>query len=281
MNRVTSIFGITALIGASLVFAPGETLSAQASVRSGSIGPDGFDLRVPVGVLSPVAEADALYFADDPLGSFALLEAHLAVVADDYEVLWRAARAGVLLGVAAEGSRPQNQWLDPAMDFGHRAVALEPDGIDGRYWRGAAHGRRAMNASPGYATQLAQQVWDDAHAILAVDSLHGGAHNLLGKLSYEVMSLSRFERAVGRVFMGNEALSSASWELAELHLTAAATHWPELVLFHFDLGQLHRKRGSKEQARAAFQRALEASAEHPTDLDLQAQAREYLSRLGS
>jgi tetratricopeptide (TPR) repeat protein len=281
MKRVTSIFGMIALVGVSLLSASGAPLSGQASIRYGPIGPDGIDLRVPVGVLSPVVEADALYFANDPLRSFEVLEAYLAVVPDDYEVLWRAARAGVLLGVAAEGSRPQNRWLDPAMDFGHRAVAVQPDGIDGRYWRGAAHGRRAMNASPGYATELAQQVWDDAHAILAVDSLHGGAHNLLGKLSYEVMSLSRFERAIGRVFMGNEALSSASWESAEFHLEAAATHWPELVLFHFDLGQLHRKRGNDEEARAAFQRALETVAEHPTDLELQAQAREYLAEMGS
>ena len=203
------------------------------------------------------------------------------MVPDDYEVLWRAARAAVILGVTAEGSRPQNQWLDPAMELAHRAVAVRPDGVDGLYWRGAAHGRRAMNASPGYASELAQQVWEDAKAILRQDSLHGGAHNLLGKLNYEVMSLSRFERTMGRIFMGNEALSDASWELAEIHLAAAAEAWPDLVLFQFDLAQLHRKRGRKDEALAAYRRVLELPAVHPPDIDLHEQAREYVEELGS
>ena len=127
--------------------------------------------RGPIRALSPVNRADALYFSGDPRASFALLDEYLKVSPDEYEVLWRAARAAVILGVSAEGSRPQNRWLDPAMDLANRAVALEPDGVDGLYWRGAAHGRRAMNASPGYATELAQRVFDDAHAILAQDSI--------------------------------------------------------------------------------------------------------------
>lgn len=256
-------------------------LAMSGEARAQTFGPPGIDLRVPVGVVSPVSEADNLYFRGDPLGSLQLLEAHLAVVPDDYEVLWRAARAALILGVSEAGSRAQNGWLDPAMEFGNRAVALRADGIDGLYWRGAAHGRRAMNASPGYATELAQRVYDDAHAILALDSLHGGAHNLLGKLSYEVMSLSRFERAMGRLLMGNEALSRASWERAEEHLSAAAASWPDLVVFQFDLAQLYRKRGRRDEARVAYERVLELPAVHPRDFELQEQARTHLSELGS
>jgi len=272
-------FPLLALVLAMALAGPGVS-----DVRAQSFDPRGrpdLDFRVPAGVVSPIQEADDLYFAGFPDASFALLEAHLAAVADDYDVLWRAARAAVVLGVSEEGSRPQNRWLDPAMDFANRAVALVSDGIDGLYWRGAAHGRRAMNASPGYATELAQRVWDDAHAILVQDSLHGGAHNLLGKLSYEVMSLSRFERAMGRIFMGSPVLSQASWERAEVHLEAAAREWPDLVLFQFDLAQLYRKRGRKDEARAAFERVLALPAIHPPDFDLHAQARAFISELGA
>ena len=237
--------------------------------------------RGPVRALSPVKRADALYLSGDPRASFALLDEYLKVSPDQYEVLWRAARAAVILGVSVEGSRPQNRWLDPAMDLANRAVALEPDGVDGLYWRGAAHGRRAMNASPGYAAELAQRVFDDAHAILAQDSLHGGAHNLLGKLSYEVMSLSRIERAMGRIFMGNQALSSANWENAKYHLEAAAEAWPDLVLFQFDLAQLYLKRDREDDARRVFRRVLALPAVHPPDFEFHAQARAVLSELGS
>ena len=278
MNRFLPYPAVLGLLCLAVVSAA-HPLSAQGPARYEPLGPSGIDLRVPVGVVSPVEQADGFYFEGQALSSFELLDAHLAVVPDDYEVLWRAARAAVILGVAAEGSRPQNAWLDPAMELAHRAVAVRPDGIDGLYWRGAAHGRRAMNASPGYASELAQQVWDDAKAILQQDSLHGGAHNLLGKLNYEVMSLSRFERTMGRIFMGNEALSGASWKLAEIHLAEAAEAWPDLVLFQFDLAQLHRKRGRKEEALEAYRRVLELPAVHPPDIDLQEQAREHVQEL--
>ncbi len=272
---LVSVLYMTTLAGAAQVAAQDPatpTLTAPLELAAP---------RGPVRALSPVNRADALYYSGDPRASFALLDEYLKVSEDEYEVLWRAARAAVILGVSVEGSRPQNGWLDPAMDLADRAVALEPEGIDALYWRGAAYGRRAMNASPGYATELAQRVYDDANAILARDSLHGGAHNLLGKLSYEVMSLSRFERAVGRIFMGNEALSNASWENAEYHLEAAAEAWPDLVLVQFDLAQLYMKRDREDDARNVFRRVLELPAVHPPDFKFQAQAREALSELGS
>lgn len=277
MNRSISTVWLALGLFATLVV----PLRAQDGARTDGSGPAGLVRHAPLRALSPVNRADALYFDGDPRASFVLLDEYLKVEPDDYEVLWRAARAAVLLAVSVEGSRPQNRWLDPAMELGHRAVAVRPDGVDGLYWRGAAHGRRAMNASPGYATELAQQIYDDANAILEVDSLHGGAHNLLGKLSYEVMSLSGFERAVGRLFMGNEALSNASWALAEKHLETAAEAWPDLVLFQFDLAQLYRKRGQEDAAVEVYRRVLELPALHPTDLDLQSQAREALEELGS
>ena len=137
-----------------------------------------------------------------------------------------------------------------------------------------------MNAGPSYAVGLAETVYIDAHAILAADSLHGGAHNMLGKLNYEIMSLSWFERMVAKAFLGNDALHDTSWENAEYHLRRAVDTWPDFILFHFDLGQLHRKRGRQEHAIEAFRQALTLKAVHPIDKRLQNQAREILAEWG-
>lgn len=239
----------------------------------------GADAQQWKGLGGPLAEADLLYFADRPREAYALLSEYLDRHPDDYEALWRAARAGVVAGVAEEGTRRQNLWLDPAMGFGDRAVALRPNGVDGRYWRAAAVGRRAINASPGYSARLAQQVYDDAHAILAQDPSHGGAHNLLGKLNYEIMSLSWIERGIGRLIVGNEALRKSSWEDAEFHLRSAAESWPDLVLFQFDLAQLYRKRGRDEEARRVLTRVTEMPSLHPTDKSFKQDARAYLEEL--
>lgn len=223
-----------------------------------------------------VAEAEMLYLAGAPKQAFERLEAHLATDSTDYDALWRAARSAVVLGLRAEGSRAQNAWLDPAIVLAERAVARRPSGIEGLYWRGVAAGRRAMNAAPSYAVKLAETVYQDAHTILAADSLHGGAHNMLGKLNYEIMSVSRIERFIARTFMGNAALDDTSWENAERHLRRAAELWPDYVLFHFDLGQLHRKRGRRDEAVREFAHVLALPAVHPTDHGLQDQARGFL-----
>jgi tetratricopeptide (TPR) repeat protein len=228
-----------------------------------------------------LGDADLLYFAGRPQGAYELLERHLQKEPRDYEALWRAARAGVVLGIAEEGVQAQNRWLDPAIAYGDRAVAERPEGIDGLYWRGAAEGRRALNAGSGYGAELAQRVYDGAHAILALEPDHGGAHNLLGKLNYEIMSLSTVERFIGRVLVRKQALRDSSWESAELHLRAAAESWPDLVLFQFDLAQLHRKRGRDDDARTVLRRVTEMVPLHPPDAAFQDDARRHLEELGS
>lgn len=228
----------------------------------------------------PIARSDMAYMAGDPALSYSILETHLAVDSTDYEALWRAARAAVVVGIEQEVPRDQNHWLDPAIRLSERAVTVRPDGIDGIYWRGVSAGRRAMNASPSYAVGLAESVYRDAHAILTADSLHGGAHNMLGKLNYEVMSLSWFERTIAKTFMGNDALDDTSWENAEYHLFRAATTWPDFILFHFDLGELYRKRDRQDQAIESFRQTLALRAVHPIDIRIQDQAREILKEWG-
>jgi tetratricopeptide (TPR) repeat protein len=243
--------------------------------------PCGLDAQPLAHFGNAVGDADFLYFAGRPKEAYELLERRLEEEPRDYEALWRAARAGVVLGIAEEGVEAQNRWLDPAIVYGERAVSERPEGIDGLYWRGAAEGRRAMNAGPGYGADLAQRVYEGAHAILALDPTHGGAHNLLGKLNYEIMSLSRIERFIGRTLVRKQALRDTSWESAERHLRAAAESWPDLVLFQFDLAQLYRKRGREQDARAVLQRVTEMVPLHPTDASFQDDARQYLEELGS
>lgn len=228
-----------------------------------------------------VVGADELYFAGSPLGAYELLTAHLEANPTDYEALWRAARAAVVVGVVKEGITAQNEWLDPAIVLGDRAVAERAEGVDGLYWRGAAEGRRALNAGNNYAARLVQRVYDDAHAILAVDSLHGGAHNLLGRVNYEVMDLPRVSRFLARRLVGNRALHDSSWDSAELHLRRAVELWPENVLFQLDLGELYQRRGREAEARAAYTRVTEMPSVHPPDAVFKERARRFLEELGS
>jgi tetratricopeptide (TPR) repeat protein len=228
-----------------------------------------------------VDRADSLYFSGEPEASVELLRAHLADDPDDYDALWRVARACLIMGAAGEGWRIQNSWFDTGMDFGDRAVDVRPDGVEGRYWRAAVTGRRAQNAAPEYGAKLAEISYQDAYTILAVDPDHGGAHNILGKIFFEVMSMSRFQRFVGRTFVRTQALRESSWEAAEEHLVAAAEDWPDWMLFQYDLAELYRKRGRKDEAMAAYARVTHMPVVHPSDETLRRDAGHALEELGS
>lgn len=249
---------------------------ARAQSRAGDAG--GARLAEAVGgddVASLIHEADALYDAGRPSEAYDLLVAsdHLS---HEYELLWRAARAGAIVAIDIDGNRAQNVYLDPALDFGSRAVAADPSGVDGRYWRGVVAGRRAMNAAPGYALELSALVSDDAEVILATDSLHAGAHHLLGSLNYEVMRRSRLERAIARRFKNSEVLEDRSWELAETHLRRATVLEPSSILFHLDLAILLRRRGRHDEAVSRLQAAMALPPSLTIDPGLLRQAHDLL-----
>jgi tetratricopeptide (TPR) repeat protein len=114
-----------------------------------------------------------------------------------------------------------------------------------------------------------------------VDPHHGGAHNILGSIFFEIMSLSRIERFMGRTFVRTSALRESSWEQAELYLQEAASEWPEWVRFQYDLAKLYRKRGRKDEARAAYTHVTQMRPVHPYDAALQMAAEHALEELGS
>jgi len=229
-----------------------------------------------------ISEADALYFSGKVTEAYALLTQYLEAQPTDYEALWRAARAGVVAGVLETRSvAHQNDYLDPAILLGDRAVEVRSDGVDGLYWRGAAEGRRALNAGPRYSADLAQRVYDDAHAILALDSLHAGAYNLLGRINYEIMDLPRIARFMARQALSHRALHEASWEKAERYLQRAAELAPEHVLFHLDLGDVYRRRGHDDEAREVLSGVTTLPSVHPADDFFKESARSFLEELGS
>ena len=228
-----------------------------------------------------ILEADDMYFGGFPEEAHGLLMAHLERHPSDYEALWRAARVAVVLELLDTAEGAQYRWLDPAIRFGDRAVAERPDGVEGLFWRGTAEGRRALYAGNSYAAELAERMYDDAHAVLALDSLHGGAHNVLGMLNYEIMDLSRIERFLARLLSDNRALRDISWELAEHHLRRATDLWRDQVRFQLDLARLYNRRGRGAEAKEALRRVLEMPSVHPPDEVLKEAARRLLRELGS
>jgi tetratricopeptide (TPR) repeat protein len=217
-----------------------------------------------------LARVDSLYDAFDVAGSLAAAEA-LATDDPDGSAAWRAARGAVILGMLSEVEQEQNDWF-------YRGDSLS---IDALFWLAAAKGRIALQASPKDAARLGNEVWRLAHQMLAMDPDHAGAHNVLGTLQYEVMTLSRVERFLARTFLGdNDALRGSSWEGAEREHRAAVMLDPDAVLYRYQLARTLARRDRRDEAVAELRTVLALPRRYPADEDVQDDARRMLRRLG-
>jgi hypothetical protein len=271
----------------ALVFLPGPALSAQD---------DGTCARS--GRADPVARADSLFEAGDAEASLVLLrETLVACDSTGYPMLWRAARAAVAFGVTLPVPYPQNHLFEEGMRWGalaeaeavtdrlgvsgERLDAGRPPDVSGGFWQYVATGRRAKNAAPRYGARLANEIWDGSLGLLARAPGDPRVHWLLGRLHFEIMSLSAVERVLGRVIVGGDVFGRATWDEAEAHLTRAVAGAPGDPVYLVDLALLHAARGRPGAARVLAERVLGLSVDTAEARETKAAARRLLDRLGS
>lgn len=213
--------------------------------------------------------ADSLMAVSDMPGAYQVLATRLEVVPGDPEALWRATRAALILGILADDREESLAWTRIADGYGARLLAGRPDDAEAMAWAAAARGLRAIAESGPRATaRLSNEVWQITERLLALEPGHPLGNDVRGKLHYEVMRLSKVERWFGRVFLGGDALSQASWELAETHLRRAVEADPGMVLFYLDLGDAYRAQEKFPEAAEAFRRGLAVPDRYPMDSKL-------------
>ena len=273
---------LISLLGATLlVVGPVSAAQAGSGTSTDSRTISGGDAEATAdptrsGVDPRISEANELYWDHQVMESLQLLEDVIDDSPESYEPLWAAARSAVATGLLSRGREIQNQWYKIGESYARRATEVEPEGLVGLYWLLSAKGLRAAQSGGREASALGGEVFDLAHEVLEMDSLHAGAHHALGVLNYRVRRLSSIERFVARNFLGGDVMNSTNWEDAERYLTRAVELSPEYILFHLDLGRMYLARDRKDEARIHFERALELPAIEPPDMRFQAIAERRL-----
>jgi len=150
------------------------------------------------------------------------LEGVLEEDSANYALRWQAAR--YYTRAAAIDQRPEAQ-----MTFGYRgrehariAIALDSTGVEGHYWHSVASGFLADLEGGRTSVRLAGESWDEAGWVLAVDSLHAGAHHVRGRINAAVQRVGSLLRFLARLLLGADEVGKTSWEAAIHHLERAA-----------------------------------------------------------
>jgi Tfp pilus assembly protein PilF len=113
--------------------------------------------------------------------------------------------------------------------------------------------------------RLAEEVRRQALRVLELDSLHAGAHHVLGQWHAEVRRLSGVSRFFARHVLGAEVLDQASWDQAVRHLERAVELAPQGIIHHLELARVYLDRDREADARDELREVLQRPALEPTD----------------
>jgi tetratricopeptide (TPR) repeat protein len=214
------------------------------------------------------------------LGQTSTERAERLVAADStrYELRWQAAREYSRAFMLEPDREERLRLAHRALDHARAAASLDSLGIEGRYRMAVAYGQLADVEEGRTRVRVTKASWDEAGWVLAVDSLHAGAHHIRGRINAGVQRVSPIVRLLARLLLGADAIAQTSWEGAIHHLEKAAQLEPGTPMHHFDLAQVYRDRDRPDDMRPALEAAAAASGSaHPElDEEYRARAREML-----
>jgi tetratricopeptide (TPR) repeat protein len=107
---------------------------------------------------------------------------------DAYGVYWRMARIEYWIGDHASSNDEKKSVFGMGVYYGKKAVALEPNKVEGHYWLGVNYGSYGEAKGVLKSLSLVSPIKEEMHRVLAIDKTFddGGADRVLGRVYYEL-----------------------------------------------------------------------------------------------
>lgn len=229
-----------------------------------------------------IALGDSAYDRLDPPGALAHYEAALAIDSGSYPALWKAARSVVDIGkqMGDDERKARDSVYAVADRYARAAVAANPEDPEGHFMLAQAVGRLALTKGARERVQYSKEVRLEALRALELDSLHDGAHHVLGRWHAEIMRLPGITKFFAKTFLGGAVFDEASWDNAVLHLGRAVELRPTNVYHHLDLAEVFLDLDRPEDARSHLLALLELPDTDVMDRVYKEEARAHLAKLG-
>jgi tetratricopeptide (TPR) repeat protein len=207
----------------------------------------------------PLAAADALFsYGEDTerdRQALMVLTRALGTDADNYQVLWRTARACYHLGDEASSGEKQ-RYFERGIAVGQHAVAQQPAGVEGHFWLAANYGGLSEVQGIWQALQMVKKVRTEMETALRLqaDYENGSAYLALGELA----------RQLPGVLGGSQKRAIAYFEQG---LRVA----PQNLAMKFALARAYREAGQRQASQQQLTEILQmpvrperARADHHT-----------------
>ena len=214
--------------------------------------------------------ADTLYADRANLASArraaAIWSAALAADARDFDAAWKLARADYWLGGHGPDAERRKD-LEQGIEAGRKAAAAQPTRPEGHFWIAANMGALAESFGVRQGLKYRKPIKEALETVLRLEPafLDGSADRALGRWYFKVPGLFGGDRT-----------------RAETHLRKSLTYNPNSTTSHFFLGELLADEGRKDEARAEFQRVIDAPLSAnwaPEDQEFKDKARARLASL--
>lgn len=216
---------------------------------------------------NPYQEADNLFTLGDDAArdkqSLGVIERALAANGNDYQWLWRAARVYYFVGDKAAKSEKVS-YFEKGINAGQRAVAAQPNAVEGHFWLGVNYGGYSEQKGVFKALTTVSKIRAEMETVLRLNDRYqdGGAYLALGEM----------DRQLPRLFGGNMNRSIQRLEQG----VSVAPHNLEMKLA---LGQAYQEKGRKEDARRMYQEIINKQSPTKAESHVQEKAKRLIAKL--
>jgi tetratricopeptide (TPR) repeat protein len=219
--------------------------------------------------LDVTASPDALYARREEPG-FAARAAdtwakQLAAAPGDFDAAWKLSKARYWLGTNGPAGQ-RRAALEGGMEAARKAIALQAARPEGHFWLAANMGALAESFGMGQGLKYRKAIKAELDQVLRLDP------------AYESGSA---DRALGRWYYKVPGLFGGSNKASEAHLRNSLTYDPQSTASWYFLAETLEDMGRKDEARAAYQRVLDAPlnpAWAPEDRLWKTRAKERLAK---
>ncbi len=201
-----------------------------------------------------------------------------ALSPDNYETLWKLARAYVDIGDAFTELSKRKNYFSKGNELSEKAIAANPDGSKGYLYKGIALGRFALDTSAKERIRLSKAIKVNFTKTVKLDPQDDYAWHGLGRWHRKVATLSWIEKGFANMFLGGVPKEASVEEAVTCFKKAAAIN-PAHINHHLELGLSYEKLKKKELAVAAYKKALALPKKDADDDRYKKMARERLEKL--